>query len=85
MSIEQQAVRIERLIRLINYSDTGSAVQLAKKMGVSRRTIFNDLELMKGKGYQIVFCRLVNSYLFEKKRNNFSFFKQLQWDYAPGY
>lgn len=85
MRIEEQAVRIERLIRLINYSDTGTAEELAKKLCVSRRTIFNDLEFMKRKGYQIVFCRVGNSYQFEKKRNNFSFFQKVQWDYAAGF
>lgn len=85
MRIEEQAVRIERLIRLINYSDTGTAGELAKKLCVTRRTILHDLEFMKEKGYQIVFCREGNSYQFEKKRDNFSFFQKVQWDYAPGF
>lgn len=85
MRIEEQAVRIERLIRLINYSDTGTTGELAKKMCVTRRTILLDIEFMKGKGYQIVFCRECNSYQFEKTRNNFSFFEKVQWDYAPGF
>lgn len=85
MNTEEQAVRIERLIRLINYSDTGTAEELAKKLCVSRLTILNDLEFMKRKGYQIVFCHVGNSYQFEKKRDNFSFFKKMQWDCVPGY
>jgi len=41
MSFEQQAARIERLIGLIDSSNTGKAEYLAKKLCVSRRTIFN--------------------------------------------
>ncbi len=80
MNIKDQAVRIERLIRLLNFSDTGTAEELSKKLCVSRRTIFKDLQFMKGKGYQIVFSRMHKSYQFEKKRNDFSFFKEIQWD-----
>ena len=44
MSFEDQTGRIERLIGLINSSNTGTAKELAQKMGVSRRTILSDLE-----------------------------------------
>ena len=50
MSFEQQTARIERLIRLIDSSSTGTAEELAKEMGVSRRTIFYDFEFLRGKG-----------------------------------
>lgn len=74
MSFEEQMSRIERLIWLINGTNTGTAEDLAKKLCVSRRTIFNDLEFLKGKGYSIVFSHTSDSYLFEKKQNNFAFF-----------
>jgi len=66
MSFEQQTARIERLIRLIDSSNTGTAADLAKKLCVSRRTIFKDLEFLRNKGPQIIFKRSVNSFLFEK-------------------
>ena len=74
MSFEEQTARIERLIGLINSSNTGTAEELAKKMGVSRRTIFNDLEFLKGKGFLINYCHVDNSYCFQKKRNNLDLF-----------
>jgi len=74
MSFEEQTVRIELLISMIGSSKTGTADELAEKLGVSRRTIFNDFDFLKGRGYQIVFCHAVNSYHFEKKRNNISIF-----------
>lgn len=80
MKIDEQAERIERLIRLLNFSDTGTADELARKLCVSRHTILKDLEYMKGKGYQIVFSRMHKSYQFVKKRNDFSFYKEIQWE-----
>jgi len=66
MTFVQQAARIERLIGLIDSSSTGTAEELAKKLSVSRRTIFKDLEYLRNRGSQIIFKRSVNSYLFEK-------------------
>ena len=66
MSFEEQTARIEHLIRLIEGSMTGTASELAKVLGVSRRTIFKDIEFLRNKGLQITYKRSVNSYLFEK-------------------
>jgi len=71
MSFEQQTARIERLIRLIDSSSTGTAEELAKEMGVSRRTIFYDFEFLRGKGLPIFFCYVSVSYRFEKNRTVF--------------
>ena len=70
MSFEEQTLRIERLILLINCTKTGSAKELSIKLGVSRRTIFNDIEFLKGKGYSISFCHVENSYRFEKSEDD---------------
>ena len=70
MSFEEQAIRIETLIWLINCNNTGTAQVLAKRLGVSRRTVFNDLDFLKGKGYTISYSYTADSYLFEKKNNN---------------
>ena len=74
MSFEQQTSRIETIIWLINSNNTGTAVELAKRLGVSRRTIFNDLDFLKGKGYPIFFSHTADSYLFVEKQNNSSLF-----------
>ena len=70
MSFEQQAARIKQLIGLIHSSNTGTADELAKKLCVSRRTVFNDIDFLKGRGYAIFFCNVDFSYRFEKNRNN---------------
>lgn len=73
MSFEEQTARLERLICLINYSYTGKAEKIARKLGVSRRTIFNDLEFLKAKGYAIVYSHIARSYVLEKKPEKFRF------------
>ena len=75
MSFEEQTSRIERLIWLINSNNTGTAEELAKRLGVSRRTVFNDLDFLKGKGYPIFFSHTTESYLFEDKQDNFGLFR----------
>ena len=74
MSFGQQAARIKPLIGLIDSSSTGTAEDLVKKMGASRRTIFNDLDYLKGRGLSITFDPSVRSYRFEKKRKKFQLF-----------
>ena len=69
MSFEQQTLRIERLIGLINRNNTGKAEALAKKLSVSLRTFFNDLDFLKGKGYTIFFSHTADRFLFQKKQH----------------
>ncbi len=69
MSYEEQTARIERLVVLISLTNTGTAEELARKLGVSRRTVFNDLDFLKGRGCQIVFHHTASSYHFEVKQN----------------
>ena len=71
MSYEEHTARVEHLISLIEYSKTGIAENLARKLDVSRKTVFNDLEFLKGKGYGIIYSHTVGSYLFGKKSKLF--------------
>jgi len=73
MSFDEQTARIGKLITAINGNNTGTAIEMAEKLGVSRRTIFNDLEFLKGRGFQILFSQTMRSYFFEKKQNNFPY------------
>ena len=74
MSFEEQTARIESLISLIGSTKTGTAVEPAKKLGVSRRTIFKDIEFLRGSGLQIVFSLSDASYRFEKKPKKLQLF-----------
>ena len=74
MSFEDQTTRIETLIWLINSNKTGTAQVLARTLGVSRRTVFNDIDFLKGKGYPIFYCHSADSYRFGIKEKNFFLF-----------
>lgn len=74
MSFEEQTARIENLISLIGSTNSGTADELAEKLGVSRRTIFKDLEYLRGRGLQIVFCPTDKRFNLENKVNNFSLY-----------
>jgi len=71
MSFEDQTVRIENLISLIGSTKTGIADELAERLGVSRRTIFNDLEYLRGRGLKIVFSPTDKRFIIEKKTTIF--------------
>jgi len=74
MSFEAQTARIENLISLIGSTNSGTAIELAEKMGVSRRTIFKDLEFLRGRGLKIVFSPTDKRFIIEKKATIFSIF-----------
>lgn len=66
MSFEERTLRIERMIGLIDRSNTGTAEELARKLSVSRRTVFHDFDYLRGRGYPVFFSYTTNSYQFEK-------------------
>ena len=72
MSFEEQTARIEGLINLIGSTNSGTADELAERLGVSRRTIFNDLEYLRGRGLKIVFSPTDKRFIIEKKATIFS-------------
>jgi len=74
MSFEDQIARIENLISLIDSTKTGTADELAERLGVSRRTIFKDLEYLRGRGLKIVFSATDKRFIIEKKSIIFSIF-----------
>jgi predicted DNA-binding transcriptional regulator YafY len=58
--------RIERIDRLIRIKGTGTADQLAEKLGMSRRTVYEYLNLMKENGAPIKFCSYRQSYYYDE-------------------
>ena len=64
--------RIAYLIELLNNEDTGCPDCLAKKIGVSRRTIFRYMDELRLKDADISFSKTKGTYYLI---NNFSFTK----------
>ena len=54
--------RLQRIDQLIREENTGQPALLAKTIGVSERTIYEDLKLMKKIGAPIEFCSDTQSY-----------------------
>ncbi|OAV43229.1 HTH domain-containing protein [Lewinella sp. 4G2] len=57
--------RLLRLHKLISRGATGSPVELARKMGVSRATIFRMLAMLKDSGAPIAYCKNQQRYYYE--------------------
>ena len=64
--------RIAYLIELLNNENTGCPDCLAKKIGVSRRTIFRYMDELRLKDADISFSKTKGTYYL---KNNFSFTK----------
>ena len=65
MSLLKKINEIERIDSLIRRKGTGSAKELADKMGVSESYIFRLLNLMKMMGAPIIYCESKRSYCYE--------------------
>ena len=57
--------RLERLEQLIRMKAAGNAKALAKKMGVSRSTLFNLMEILRAEGKEIIYDRFRKTYKFK--------------------
>lgn len=59
--------RIQLMIAYLEKENTGTSTELAKKLNISRRTLFRDLETLKELGAAIAFCKTSNSYYLKEK------------------
>ncbi|MGW8122725.1 hypothetical protein ACV07N_08690 [Roseivirga echinicomitans] len=61
----KQAERIQRIHELIRRKATGSPKELASRLGISERQLYNLLDLMKQLGAPIVYSITLCSYHYE--------------------
>lgn len=59
---------IERVDQLIKMKATGSARQLASRIGVSRSTVFEILDVMKAMGAEIEYSKVKTSYYYKTEK-----------------
>lgn len=59
-------MRLENLKYHIKLENTGNAKELAKKLGISRRTLFNYLETLRIKGMPVKYDTISKTYYFVK-------------------
>jgi len=65
MTFLEKINTIERLDQLIRMKATGSPNVLAKRLGVSRRSLFYIINIMKSMDAPIKFCNQQQSYYYE--------------------
>ena len=74
MKFIEKMKQIERVDGLIRRKATGSPKELANRIGVSERTVYDCIETMKLMNAPIFYCRNCCSYCYEKKvRFSFGF------------
>ncbi|MBL4709407.1 MAG: hypothetical protein JKY48_13300 [Flavobacteriales bacterium] len=66
MNLLEKIKLIERVDALIRRKATGTPSQLSKKLGISKRNVFNLINTMKEMGAPISFCKNTNNYCYEE-------------------
>ena len=76
MKLLKTIAKIERIDQLIRLKATGTPSQLAKRLSISERSVFNILNMMKELGAPIHYSGFRQSYYYEESVNfRFGFFK----------
>ncbi len=65
MKFIQQLELLDRLDGLIHRRSTGTPAQLARRLNVSERTVYNLLDAMRALGAEVTYCRERQSYFYE--------------------
>ena len=64
MKFLEEIERLKRLDRLIRMKATGTPVQLASRLNISERTVYNEIDTLRLLGAPIEFCKARNSYCY---------------------
>lgn len=65
MKIEENQEVLERIVELARKKATGKPYELAKKLGVSERTVYRLKDALLDQGLRIRYSRIVDSYILE--------------------
>lgn len=65
--------RYQRMQNLIIQERTGNASEFAKKIGLSRRMLFNYLEELRDAGLVIEYCRRRNTYYMPANNHDINY------------
>lgn len=61
--------RYQRMQKLIIDEKTGTSVEFASRIGISRRMLFNYLDDLRDMGLEIEYCRKRNTYYSQSNNN----------------
>ncbi len=65
--IFKQLNRLQQIDQLIRQERTGNAEELAIKLNISRRQVYNWLDELKSLGLEIEYCRALQSFVYLKQ------------------
>ncbi len=74
MTFTEKIQRIQRIDRLIRIKATGSPKQLAQRLQIGERTVYDIIKAMRELGAPIKYCTVRESYYYEHEGSfNFNF------------
>jgi biotin operon repressor len=85
MNFIEQLQLLDRIDKLIARKGTGSARDLASKLGISRSSIFNYLDYLRQLGAEIEYCDVRRSYYYvNNQRPQFKVFSKSDSEHFYG-
>jgi predicted DNA-binding transcriptional regulator YafY len=66
MKFTEYQGKVNFLLKLASYSNTGTPKELAKRLNVSERTLYRLIENLKSQDVSIVFCRKSKTYMIKE-------------------
>jgi biotin operon repressor len=68
--------RLEYLDKLIGCKSTGSPDSIARRINISKRTVFEYMDILRSLGAEIEYCRFKETYYYKSSGSfNFRFIK----------
>lgn len=67
MNFIQQIERLQKLNKLVEQESTGSPEELARRLGIRRRTLYDMIESLKSLGIEIRYNRKIKTFCYENE------------------
>jgi biotin operon repressor len=68
MTFFEKITLIERVDQLIKLKGTGSSIELSSRLGISRSSLFELLDIMRSMGAEIDYCKHRKSYFYIEEK-----------------
>jgi len=79
MNFLKQIERLKLLNKLIAQESTGTPEELANRLGLSKRQLYNQLESLKCLGVKIGYCKKQKTYYYEGESSRMDVSFSLTW------
>jgi len=73
MNFIEQIERLQKLNKLIEQEKTGTPEELAAKLRIGKRQLYNLLEVLKNTGAEIEYAKKIKSYRFKRQKVKIDF------------